>query len=222
MSNTRILVGMPAGRDIPVLTARSLLEWRGKGKATSLFMFKLDTYIEKARNELVWNAVNEKATHLMMIDSDMVFPPDGIDKLLAHDVDIVGGLYYGRMHPKAMAFYKNGDGTVSNFDPKTKPGLHEVDFVATGFMLINMNVFKKLEPPFFTFTYNPEFFGLNNQGMLTPTGEDSYFCLSAKAAGFKVYVDNTITLGHVGERMYTKRDWEKYQDDKDFYENIRV
>ena len=198
------------------------MEWQMKRKTPGMFMFKLDTYIEKARNELVWNAANENATHLMMIDSDMVFPPDGIDRLLKHDVDIVGGLYYGRMHPKAMAFYKNPDGTVTNFDPKQPPGLYEVDFVATGFMLINMRVFTKLEPPFFTFTYNPEFFGLRNQGMLTPTGEDSYFCLTAKEAGYKVFVDNTIQLGHVGQRMYTRRDWEAYQTDKEFYENTRI
>lgn len=221
MSNSpvRILVGMPSGQSIPILTTRSLMQWQHQRKYPSMFEFKIDTYIEKARNELVWNAVNEKATHLMMIDSDMVFPPGGIDKLVDDNKDIVGGLYYGRIHPRAMAFHVNPDGSTRNVDPSKEKGVFEVDFVGTGFLLINMNVFKTLMPPFFKFSYEPEKFGIKATDKVAPAlGEDAFFCLNAKQHGFKVWCDSEIELGHVGYHTYYKEDWSVFQDNPKIYE----
>ena len=218
MDEIRILVGMPSTQMIPVYTARSLMEWQRYRKYPSQFQFKIDTYIEKARNELVWAAVDQGATHLMFIDSDMVFPSHAIDRMVEQHKDIIGGMYFGRMHPKCMAFHVNPDGTVRNVDPSKEHGVFEVDFVGTGFMLIDIKVFTKLEPPFFTFTYDITQFGLKKQGPLTLTGEDTYFCLSAKKQGFKVWVDTTFELGHVGNHTYYKHDWEVYQKDKELYE----
>lgn len=217
--NVKLFVGMPSGQDIPILTARSLMMWQYKRKYPSLFEFKIDTYIEKARNELVWQAVNEGATHLMMIDSDMVFAPDAIDHLVDQEKDIIGGLYFGRMHPKSLAFHINPDGTVRNIDPKKETGIFEVDFVGTGFLLMNINVFKTIDPPWFKFSYEPEAFGINPTGNVAPAlGEDAYFCLNAKKHGFKVWCDSTIELGHVGHHTYYREDHDAFMQNPKLYE----
>lgn len=217
LNNVKIFVGMPSTQEIPVYTARSLMEWQMYRKYPSIFEFKIDTYIEKARNEIVWQAVDKGATHVMMIDSDMVFPPHAVDHLVEQDKDIIGGMYFGRMHPKTMAFHRKGK-EVTNVDPSKESGIFEVDFLGTGFMLININVFKKLMPPFFTFTYHPEDYGLPKTNMLQPKGEDIFFCLTAKKAGFKIWLDTTFELGHVGSHIYRKHDWEVYQNDEELYE----
>lgn len=223
MSNTepRILVAVPAGGDIKTLTARSLLEYQMYRKYPAQIHFKLDTSIEKARNELVRDAVASKATHLMFVDSDMVFPTHAIDQMVDRQKDIIGGVYYGRMHPKAMAYTldenrKNIEIDLKNVDKK---GLLEADFIGTGFMLINMKVFEKLEPPFFHFSYDYERFGFTGND-LAPIGEDTYFCYTAKQAGFKIWVDTTFELGHVGMHTYRKLDNEIWKENKEVYERV--
>src|SRR5574341_488017 len=54
----------------------------------------VDKPVEIARNVLTGAVLFEvpDATHLLWIDDDMVFEPDALDRLLAHDLPIVGGL----------------------------------------------------------------------------------------------------------------------------------
>src|SRR5690606_22111781 len=112
--------------------------------------------------------------------------------------DIVGGLYFGRMHPKPMAFRLSGPDSVS-IDPRKEKGVVEVDFIGTGFMLIDMRVFTKIDPPFFRFTYDPASVGLPaTKNKFVPKGEDVFFCMYAKQAGFRVWCDTELRLGHVG------------------------
>lgn len=44
-------------------------------------------------------------------------------------------------------------------------------------------------------------------------GEDISFCLKAKLVGLPIYVDNTVTPGHVGDYVYTVNDYLEYQGD---------
>lgn len=223
MPNTdvRILVAIPTGGDIKTLTTRSLLEYQINRRYPSQIRFKMDTVIEKARNELVVSAVEAKATHLMFVDSDMVFPPHAIDQLVDRQKDIVGGLFYGRMHPKAHMYRLDKDGNNQEIDIKEadKKGMVEVDFMGTGFMLINMRVFEKLEPPFFRLSYDYEKFGLKGNG-LNPIGEDAYFCFTAKQAGFKIWCDTSFEIGHVGYHTYRKLDHEVWKTNKELYERV--
>lgn len=215
----RVLVSMPSSQSIPIYTTKSLMEWQRVRKYPSIFQFKIDTYIDKARNEAVWEAVAHKATHLMFIDSDMSFPSNGVDHLIEQEKDIIGGLYYGRLLPKPMAFHQNQDKTVVNLDPEKEKGNVEVDFVGTGFMLINMKVFQFLEPPFFKITYDGAEFGMTENNKTSPAfGEDVYFCLKAKKHGFKVWCNTDLDLGHIGPKIFTKKDYELYTKNKNLYE----
>lgn len=222
MINTEpnVFVSMPSGSEIPVHTVQSLMNWQMHRREKAIFSMKLDTYIEKARNEAVVQAVQAKATHLMFIDSDMYFPPDGIERLLKHEKEIVGGLYFGRLHPKPMAFRIKDNQSVS-VDPRKEHGLVEVDFIGTGFMLINMSVFQKLDPPFFSFSYHPEEIGLPATGdKFAPKGEDVFFCMYAKSKGVQVWCDADLKLGHIGSRVYGERDFLHYKEHPEFYEGL--
>ena len=57
-----------------------------------------------------------------------------------------------------------------------------------------MSVFKKLSHPWF-------FYEHDDKGNLT-VGDDAWFCRKARKAGFKIYCDPTIEVGHVGEYTY--------------------
>lgn len=92
-----------------------------------------------ARNECVEYGYEKPVDELLFIDDDMMFNMSFAERVLSHDVDIVGGIYCKRQPgpPKWLLNPKAG--------AKVQPdGLIEVDDIATGFMRIKMSVFRKL------------------------------------------------------------------------------
>lgn len=155
----------------------------------------------------------------MFIDSDMMFPHWGIDRLVDRNFDIVGGLYFGRKVPRPIALNidprDRKPKVIGKIESKTEP--FQVSIVGTGFMLINMNVFKKVDPPFF-YHEKPTEFGLAELPFPhNELGEDMVFCLKAQEKGFKVWVDPTIPLGHIGEHVYNEVDYHLFDDESTRY-----
>lgn len=209
---TKVHISIPCLDNIKADTVASLLAWQAKTSLPHSIDIQKNTYIHYARNKAVWEAVNQKATHLMFIDSDIAFPPDGIERLLKRQFDIVGGLYFGRVAPFPVA--KVAHPTIPNAmtNPVSIPedDVFEVKAIGTGFLLINMDVFKKLEPPFFYHTEPSEFGLMTHPFPNNEIGEDIAFCLKAREAGFKVWVDQTIPLTHIGEGRSTRKDFDRW------------
>lgn len=138
-------------------------------------------YIHHNRDVLVRQALENNCTHLLQVDTDLMFSSDAIKKLLAHDVDIVGARYNKRV----MGENAQPMPTVKQ-DIKE---LAEVPFVPTGFLLVKTDVFKKIEKPWFSLDDGAE-------------SEDLYFCDKAIRHGYKVYCDPTIQVGHLGTAVF--------------------
>ena len=100
--------------------------------------------IDIARNNLAQAALDADAEWLMFIDSDTVPPPDAIAKLMAHDADIVSGLYYTRKDVILPCAYKYINGEACQLGTFEKNEVCEVDLVGMGCCLIHTRVFKNL------------------------------------------------------------------------------
>ena len=61
-------------------------------------------------------------------------------------------------------------------------------------MLVNTEVFKKMERPWFAFKYH--------ESGMCEEGEDWYFCRKAKEMGYEVWCNPTISIKHIGEKEY--------------------
>jgi len=157
----------------------------------------------RARNNIVQAAQIQGADYLLMLDDDQIidwpnYPgPDSygfLHKLLEHDKPIVGALYYhrgGRCAPVLMKKIETPMQTEAYVflrDDEIKGELQEVDVQGGGCMLIKMEVFDKLKPPYF----EPE---MQTDG--ESYGTDIQICRKAQVEGFKVYCDTSIVLGHV-------------------------
>lgn len=148
----------------------------------------------RARNNLVDLAIINECEYILMLDDDMIVPEDLFGRLKAHDKEIVGALYYqrgGAYHPVLMK-QKNlkhglkGIDFINHFDPCIlKPGLHKMDVIGGGCMLIKVDSFRKIPQPYFWI-----------DGI---TGTDVHLCNQFKEAGVQPYVDTSIELGHVGD-----------------------
>ena len=149
----------------------------------------------QARNLLVAKMLMGDWTHILMLDSDMVFPRGLLGRLLSHDVDIIGAFYLRKVrgHQPCIMNYNDSGKPISRW-PELK--VEEVDAIGTGAILIRREVFAKMEPPWFY--YKPvenEF----DDTKLEQVSEDYVFCENAKKAGFKIHVDGSLTCGHVGQ-----------------------
>ena len=193
----QVVVGICAYGGFPPETVASLLSLNARSKTPLQIHIAAYTYIHVARTNLLHEAIEAEATHLMFIDNDMTFPPDAIDRLIAQEKDIIGGLYKKRIEPHDSVVKIRSENRL--IDPPIQSKTYKVDVIGTGFMLINMNVFNRMKPPFFYHGKGEEF-GLK-QNELYDLGEDTTFCLKARECGIDIWCDPTLDIGHIAQKI---------------------
>jgi hypothetical protein len=150
------------------------------------------------RNKLVEEARALGVDYLFFVDSDIAVHPWTLRQFLAHDKDIVGATYIQREDPhrllgKTVGGQLLGD-TMAGGQIDTS-GLMEVGALPGGCMLVKMSVFEKLERPYFQTPAHV------TDGEPWIEGEDYFFCRTARAAGFSIWLDWAISLSlaHIGQ-----------------------
>ena len=138
--------------------------------------------------------------YMLWIDSDVVFRFEDFQALLAHRVDIVGGVYlmadgarYAAVEKMDLATFQKA-GHFEFLTPTAladRQGLVSVDYCGFGFVLIRRGVFEKLEYPWF----RPVWIDMPG-GVREFTSEDVGFCLEAKKAGLAIHIDPKVIVGH--------------------------
>lgn len=150
----------------------------------------------KNRNIMIKIALEQKATHILFIDDDMAFPPNALERLLAHDKDIVSGLYLLRNYPHFPVmfeeWYSDGRCRYAFLTPDVT-GLKSVVNIGLGFCLIKMEVFQKLEEPWVTL------------GAYEKDGwcDDIHLFNKCREAGFEMFVDTDVRCGHIMSAIIT-------------------
>ena len=171
--------------------------------------------IRAGRADLASKALaSTAATHIMWIDADVSWPVGAVEKLLAHDLPVVAGVYPKRRADLAFA---------ANL--AMKPGgtlrmrgehLVEVEGIGFGFVLVKREVFEaiakahpekhlhRLQPetsPLWPWTY--DFFPDGPTGDGAIMGEDFGFCSLWRGLGGEVWADTSIVLRHHGQWAFT-------------------
>ena len=175
-----------------------------------------ESLVCRARNRLACDFLASDATHLLFIDSDLIFSPEHVDRIAAHaarGVPIVAGLY-----PKKQRAL----GWVCNvLEPCPEPDEHDlqpVKYAGTGFLCIAREVFEAMMAAYPEARYDPddgdawdrdlwEFFPVGirecpETGRRRLLSEDWWFCQRARDLGYEVMMDTRIVLKHVGQFIY--------------------
>lgn len=147
------------------------------------------------RNTFAKALLQSKATHLVMLDLDHAHPPDIVERLARWVLQdrtrqVVGGLNFRRGEPyDPCAFIMGEDGELHA--PADWPqGLIEVDAIGHGALLVSREVFERLEPPYWAYSY------AHVDREIYPS-EDMYFSWLCKEAGIKLWCDTMTTSPHL-------------------------
>lgn len=146
------------------------------------------------------------ATHLWMIDADVEVPPDALETLLRHDVDLASGVYpfHNFDHCRAMMFGRMGDNPCGFFIPRDWDYMKNQVFGdefpvsgGTGCLLVKRRVFKR---------YHPRLKALRFDKKGGACGADVYFWKRVQDAGFTARVDANVVCGHLPEYKLSEID----------------
>lgn len=154
----------------------NLISWT----PSAVFSIAQGSILPNVRELLANTAIQNKATHIMFIDSDMRFPADIVKNLMKRNLDIVGANCKQRTRDEWTA-RKDGE-FIGSQDEK---GVEEIDTIGMGATLIRIGVFEKMVEPYFSMPWDDK--------EKKHVGEDVYFCMKAKEAGFKIFIDHDVS-----------------------------
>lgn len=192
----QIFIGMPVYNSVPAACMGKFVGFFLKAaKKHNAITDIVDTIgVDFARNVIAKHFLKSRATHLLFIDSDMLLPQGILERLLAHNKDVVSALYFGRTLPWPMFQVKKGNKLVV-LERFPKNTLFKADSVGLGACLVKRKVIEKVNEslgenePMFKFTY---------RGKAPIVGEDTNFCEKVREAGFKIFVDTGLEVKHFG------------------------
>lgn len=161
---------------------------------------KSGTLVYHAREQLATKARMEFYTHILWLDSDMIFNEDVVDDLLFHKKPYVCGIFHARREPHLSCLFKSLT-PIERWSCGEYPDqLFEIAGGGMACTLMDVNVVRKVWE-----RYGSCF-------MPTPAlGEDLAFCERAAACGIKMYADPAVRIGHIGHIVINPEDEEGWK-----------
>lgn len=151
--------------------------------------------LPQSREFLAVRALEEGATHMLWIDSDMEFPEDMLLRFARHNEPIIGANCMARRPPYMLTARDAAGEQV--FTTAESTGIEKVSRIGFGVVWMTTEVLKAMSHPWFDLEYIP------SKGIFR--GEDFYFCDKAVASGFTLHIDHDISkqVKHVGQFGYS-------------------
>ena len=167
------------------------------------------TYLDQNREAIAQTAIDENYDYLLFLDSDMIYRPDILEKLYDRNKSVIGAIYSmrsGKEHGPAIYKYVKEKDTFAQYKywPLNK-GIIKVDGIGTGLLLIKVSALKKIPAPRFAYL---ECETPDKEGNRRRLGEDLSFCKRCVKNGIKIYADTTLWTGHLGEKVWTYKDYQ--------------
>ena len=166
--------------------------------------------VATARNKCAQRALDIGADYLMMVDNDVVLPPDALKMLLEDNEDVVLGYYPHRgddnryngrtcicklRDARGKEYYNyplESEYTADEMHGMADAGTTKIVVHGGGMgcALIKTDVFKKASYPWYDWVN----YGDANRGMLS---EDLYFCSLCRASRIQIHADVRVGCGHL-------------------------
>jgi hypothetical protein len=154
--------------------------------------FDSSTILLNQRNNLVKKAKEVNSDYILWLDSDMTYLATTALRLLEHNKDIVACNYSKRTKPLKTVAYTNLNDWDSWVPMEPQDELVKVEGVGMGCMLMKLDIFEKLQKPYFEFRYKED-----TQDYF---GEDFILLGKLREQGYDIYIDTVLSMDikHLG------------------------
>ena len=144
------------------------------------------TLVYIARNRLSNKAINEGYTHVLWLDSDMVFEPSVVDDLMECGKEMVCGAFVSRRPPYGPCVYTS----IKKYDIRKvgEFGMQPFRVDGCGFacVLTSVELLQAVTDHFGTAFQPTDYYG-----------EDLAFCWRAGQLGREIWCEPTVRPGHI-------------------------
>lgn len=196
----KILICVPSMDMVAAGFAQSLATLNKVGECAISFI--CGSLVYDARNKLARQALEIGADYTVWFDSDMIFEPDTLVKLIDHlekdDCDIISGIYFRRSAPFTPVLFKklnlSGEHCQwKDYPDYPKDSLFDVQGIGFGCCAVKSEILLAMSVKYKDF-FSP----------IDGVGEDLSFCWRARELGYKIKCDSSIKCGHVGHMTVTE------------------
>lgn len=159
-------------------------------------------YPDGAMNIATADFLESGSDRMLIIDTDEIFNPGAIARLLAHDLDFVSGIYPKKVPGLEWPIVPLPENPTPFAAGQPVPV--EVARCPRGLLSLSRNVFDALEHqvPAYTDSETGRQQRLYWQPLLGGHSEDFYLCDLWRSIGGKVWVDPTVQARHEGSCVY--------------------
>ncbi len=203
----RILIAVPCMDQVPAPFCGSLAKLRKIGDC--MLAMQMGSLVYTSRNSLASQALQQEIDYVLWLDSDMVFEPDLLERMMntlqENNLDILSGLYFRRVPPYTPVLFDKleikEDETCEWTEFHDIPDkLFKVGGCGFGCVLMKTDPFFDVHSKF--------------GNMFAPfgnTGEDLAFCWRARQCGYDIWCDPSIICGHTGYVISDEKFFEAYK-----------
>lgn len=206
----KIFVAVPSMDTVPALFCQSLALLQRAGD--TVIGFEVGSLVYNARNNLARQAVKSEADWVLWLDSDMVFGPDLLQRMLKvcteNNIDFLTALCFRRKPPYTPTLFdrleKTDKGASYTALMSVPDGRFQVGGCGFAGVLMSMDVLLSVMAKFNGRMFEP----------IDGFGEDVAFCWRARQCGYDIWCDSDIELGHVGNFVVTRSIFEAYNEEE--------
>lgn len=204
----KVFIAVPSMDTVPALFCQSLALLKRAGD--TVIGFQIGSLVYNARNELAKQAIKSEADWVLWLDSDMVFEPNLLNRMLTvckdNDIDFLTAICFRRKPPYTPCLFdrleKMEHGASYTTIMSVPEGRFKVGGCGFAGVLMSTDVLMSVAAKFGGRMFDPI------EGM----GEDVSFCWKARRCGYDIWCDSDIELGHVGNMIVTKQFFEAYSE----------
>jgi hypothetical protein len=208
LKGIKLFVALPVYQKLDVQFMQCLLALQKERPCELEVSFCQGDGIARTRNRLTQAFLKSDCTHILFIDCDLIFSPAQIEKLLLHDLPIIGG-FYPKKQEGSLEWVVN---TMPDLPHARPDGLQQVRFAGTGFLCIARTVFEQMQTKFPQIAFREDYGDREiahdywSMGVYRTKPEDEgrylsedwFFCQRWLDIGGEIFCDTHVILRHIG------------------------
>lgn len=207
----KVFIAVPSMDTVPALFCQSLALLQRAGD--TMIGFEVGSLVYNARNNLARQAIKAEADWVLWLDSDMVFSPDFLQRMLAvcqeNNIDFLTALCFRRKPPYTPTLFdrleKIEKGASYTALLSVPDGRFQVGGCGFAGVLMSTDVLLSVASKFDGRMFDP----------INGFGEDVAFCWRARQCGYEIWCDSKIEMGHVGQCVVTRGFFDAYNQQQE-------